>query len=629
MGACRFNSWDAPPERRTPQQWMVGHYLTLLYDALPQAYERELLPRLAEAAFVEASANMYFSGLLRVIEAQQQYQEMTEEPPAPELPTAARPALYVGWGSGVASNMPHANSLDELVTETKRAATAGCWRLVGVLLCPEGIFEFSLRDPDTHTCEGEVIPIYRDGEWGAYPLPGQWFYFNLAHYLLQPEALQPARWAMSARLMINGLSKELGGRCLLPVEHFTLQPSSSKESPVPEPTTPQTVPTPKYVALIAGGPKDRIRELRPKLRALYDIELRHHWEWKRPNQFRRPLPKDVNLVLVLKDMISHPENEAVAKKAKDAGVRVLLIERKTCEIRATLEREGFAPLTGVAPVVGATVIPLHPEQVAEPPRKVRTKPRHPKMPPTPAAPVTLPTTLQFNHGRGKVVVDCEVLELWRDERTTAGGATIASEIYRDYCTWCQTNGAVPYHNTVFSQWLDRRGFERRNRHRQGKQEVMRALTLKPQATTPAPKPPTPTPAAVPSKKHGPDFDALDLFLLERCRVGEGQIATMMLYSAFSSWCLRHLCRTMTPQAMEKHLTRQRVPRTGEQWQVTVLPEAAPTPPPVANPTPVAPSVATGELRAKLLAQLTEIQGQLTAAGIREVVLTPTDLNLKR
>jgi hypothetical protein len=35
------------------------------------------------------------------------------------------------------------------------------------------------------------------------------------------------------------------------------------------------------------------------------------------------------------------------------------------------------------------------------------------------------------------------------------------------------------------------------------------------------------------------------------------------------------------------------------------------------------------LRTQLLQRLTEIQGQLAAAGIREVVLTPTDLNIKR
>ena len=631
MGSQRFNSWDADPARRTPQQWMVGHYLTLVCDPLVEGGEDTVatLQQLRDARFVESSAEQYLTGLANVLE-EHLHDAATLPPALPEVPLT-----YVAWGSGIvgtaATHMT--TSLTELHAAMAAEAQTGQWRMVGSLLCPEGIFEYYLEDSIDMLRLGDARGVYVNGVW--HPITDEapatrWFYYELLRHLQRATTLRPARWELTARLMAERLSKDMGTRVLLPMQHFTMHSAEETMTPTSPSKTAAAAPA-KYVALLAGGPKDRYRELRPKLRDLYDIELRYHWEWHRPNQFRRPLPQDVNLALILYDMIGHAESEKLEEKAKTAGVRSILIPRKTCEIRATLEREGLVPRPGVVPLanLGATVIPLRPEQITEPPPKVRTKPRHPKATPPAAPPApALPTTLQFNHGRGKIVVDCEVLELWLDERTTAGGETLASEIYQDYCAWCRANGATPYHNTVFSQWLERRGFARRNRHQRGKQVVMRALRLKPTAPVVAPLPVQST-GATPPRKSGPDYDALELFLLERCRTDAGSIGTMLLYSAFSSWCLQHKCRVMTPHAMEKHLHRMKLQAGERLWRVTLLPSEAAAPPTPA-PTAVAiPGVSNADLRAQVLAKLTEVQSQLAAAGIREVVLTPTDLNIKR
>lgn len=638
MGCRRFNSWDADAARRSPQQWAVGHYFTLLIGPAPDA-DPAVLRQLETAGFVELFPDLYLHGLSTVL-GEKETTPLT--PPAATPPMLEDlPAIYVSWGAGVvAGALQRGQTPEQTQAAMHAAACNGEQRLVGTLLSPERVVEFRIGNDDEQLW-ADVHFVRDEGQWLESDVtddPRPRFYHELLESFHRcPQQLLPERWGTSARLMAESLAKDLCFRApLLPARHFVLKP----EATVIKTKKPETTTQAKYVALLAGGPKDRYRELRPKLRALYDIDLRYHWEWRRPNQWRRPLPQDLNLVLKLYDMISHSEGDVLDTKATAAKLRTILIPRKLAEIRTTLEKEGIAPVAGVAPITGPNaVIPLHPERVAPPPppKKVRTKPRHPKAaapaPVPPAAPA-LPPTLQVNQGRGKVVIDCEVLELWLDERATAGGTSLASEIYQDYCAWCRTNGATPYHNTVFSQWLDRRGFTRRNRHRDGKQTVTRALTLKPVPAV-APVPP-PVSAAVaplatpPKKKSGPDYDALDLFVLEHCRVGDGATETMRLYAAFSSWCLRHKCRTMTPQAMEKHLRQQRVPRDGEQWRLTLVETTATaTPPPVPPaPTPAPAPVETVDLRGKLLAQLTEIQQQLRAAGIVEVVLTPAGLNLK-
>jgi hypothetical protein len=631
MGEYRFNSWDADPARRTPQQWAVGHYLTLLLGGSSNSTRQiPTLLQLATAGFVEMFPDLYLSGIATVLGKK----DTTPLTPPTALPPLIEnlPALYVSWGAGVVvSAMERGQTREQIQEAMLAAACNGEQRLVGTLLSPERIVEFRIGNDDERLW-ADAHFVRDDGQWLKSEIDDDHrprFYYELLESLQHcPQQLRSERWSTSARLMAVGLAKDMQlHTSLLPIRHFVLKPEATvtNMTETPETTTPA-----KYVALIAGGPKDRIRELRYKLRSLYDIELRYHWEWHRTNQFRRPLPQDINLVLILSDMIGHAESEKLGEKAKTAGVQTILIPRKTSEIRVTLEREGLVPLPWVEPV--AAVIQLRPEQNTAPPPKLRTKPRHPEAtsptpPPEPAP--ALPTTLQFNHGRGKIMVDCEVLELWLDERTTSGGDTIASEIYQDYCTWCQAYGATPYHNIVFSQWLDRRGFARRRLRQQGKLVVVRALRLKP-GTPPVVAPlPVPTKEATPPRKSGPDYDALELFLLERCRTDAGSIGTMPLYSAFSSWCLQHKCRVMTPHAMEKHLHRMKLQVGDQLWRVTLLPSEAEAPPTPASTAVALPGVSNADLRAQVLAKLTEVQSQLAAAGIREVVLTPTDLNIKR
>lgn len=87
---------------------------------------------------------------------------------------------------------------------------------------------------------------------------------------------------------------------------------------------PPRMPPPKnghhYVALIAGGPEDRAREIRDLLAVNAGIVAPYHLPYDKPASFSRPIPKDVDLILAVKSQIGHSERNKVRAAAKRLGL---------------------------------------------------------------------------------------------------------------------------------------------------------------------------------------------------------------------------------------------------------------------------------------------------------------------
>ena len=81
--------------------------------------------------------------------------------------------------------------------------------------------------------------------------------------------------------------------------------------------------------LLVGGPEDVAREVRARL-AKYGLYLAYHHPWKRSGWFSRPFPRDVGLVIILKDMIGHGAYHVAKEKVVGGGLsaRLVVTQRK-------------------------------------------------------------------------------------------------------------------------------------------------------------------------------------------------------------------------------------------------------------------------------------------------------------
>ena len=139
-------------------------------------------------------------------------------------------------------------------------------------------------------------------------------------------------------------------------------------------------PSPKngkyHVALLVGGPHDIFLELQQKLAAERGIWIEHHWEWRKNHH--GIIPKDVDLIIILKDMLSH----ALDKKASVAlekrviaasdGVPFIRTVRKWAIMSQALEHNGweagkFPPVDRTKPIEPQQEILPDPRQFAEEP----------------------------------------------------------------------------------------------------------------------------------------------------------------------------------------------------------------------------------------------------------------------
>lgn len=108
------------------------------------------------------------------------------------------------------------------------------------------------------------------------------------------------------------------------------------------------------VGLLVGGPEDVYRELRLRLLERKNILLRHHFDWEHPHAVStRPIPADVDLVVILKDMVGHPVHDAIVRECKARGILFVRSQRKWASIDHSLR---WYQINSLAP---------HPEAVGE------------------------------------------------------------------------------------------------------------------------------------------------------------------------------------------------------------------------------------------------------------------------
>lgn len=83
------------------------------------------------------------------------------------------------------------------------------------------------------------------------------------------------------------------------------------------------------VALLVGGPEDVGRELRFRLLERRNILIRYHFDWDHSHSgMNRPIPSDCDLVVILKDMIGHPQHDVVVRECKRIGLPFVRSQRK-------------------------------------------------------------------------------------------------------------------------------------------------------------------------------------------------------------------------------------------------------------------------------------------------------------
>lgn len=102
-----------------------------------------------------------------------------------------------------------------------------------------------------------------------------------------------------------------------------------------------------HIVLLAGGPRDIAREIRDKLAAKRDVFIKYHYEYDKEQQWNKPIPKDVDFVIVLKDMISHSLFYKIKESCKQAGLRWIVTQRKLSIMTAALANYGIRRSDGI------------------------------------------------------------------------------------------------------------------------------------------------------------------------------------------------------------------------------------------------------------------------------------------
>ena len=102
-----------------------------------------------------------------------------------------------------------------------------------------------------------------------------------------------------------------------------------------------------HIVLLAGGPRDLAREIRDKLAKARSIFVKYHREYDKEHQWSKPIPKDVDFVIMLKDMMSHPMFDKMRRACSDAGLRWVVTQRKMSTMIAALNNYGIRSSEGI------------------------------------------------------------------------------------------------------------------------------------------------------------------------------------------------------------------------------------------------------------------------------------------
>lgn len=111
----------------------------------------------------------------------------------------------------------------------------------------------------------------------------------------------------------------------------------------------------RYVGLLAGGPADIFRELTNRLNERSVVSLKHHLDYHKPREWDAPIPKDVDLVIILKDMMGHSNEGQIVSRAKSVGVPFIRTQRKSSRLLNALAYYGLVEREGIRPVVNEAV----------------------------------------------------------------------------------------------------------------------------------------------------------------------------------------------------------------------------------------------------------------------------------
>lgn len=95
------------------------------------------------------------------------------------------------------------------------------------------------------------------------------------------------------------------------------------------------------VFLLAGGTRSTAREIREKLARIRGVYVKYHLDIDKDHQWDRPIPEDVDLVLVLKDAIQHKQTDRLIPLCKQVGVRFVRTQRKWATMMMALHNHGI------------------------------------------------------------------------------------------------------------------------------------------------------------------------------------------------------------------------------------------------------------------------------------------------
>lgn len=101
------------------------------------------------------------------------------------------------------------------------------------------------------------------------------------------------------------------------------------------------------VVLLAGGSRDVAREIRAKLAKARGIYVKYHLETDKPAQWGRPLPRDIDFVIQLKDYQAHTPGDALIRACKADGVTYVRTQRKMSLLLGALHACGIHKAEGL------------------------------------------------------------------------------------------------------------------------------------------------------------------------------------------------------------------------------------------------------------------------------------------
>jgi hypothetical protein len=155
--------------------------------------------------------------------------------------------------------------------------------------------------------------------------------------------------------------------------HVTLQPKNGRW----------------LVALIAGAPADRARELRDKLSGIRGILAKHHWDYEKKHDFQGSIPTDVDFVLIIKSQLGHANEDRVVAACQRAGVPFIRTSHKWVNIDQNLRLKFGIHKAEPLPLSIRSFTPFLEPVLSEPAEPTVEAIRPYVPPPQPAGPITI------------------------------------------------------------------------------------------------------------------------------------------------------------------------------------------------------------------------------------------------